>query len=127
MTNTKPPDQLFKTGIDLFNAHEFFACHEILEELWQGLSGDEKRFTQAIIQIAVAYHHLERGNGAGAGRLLARALDKLDPAARQCRLAGSFNTAQLLDHVRKQHAYLTSLPDGELLDPVQIIPPVLGS
>ncbi len=37
----------------------------------------EKRFLQAIIQVAAAFHHLDRHNPAGAASLLRRALTKL--------------------------------------------------
>jgi predicted metal-dependent hydrolase len=39
----------------------------------------EKAFLQALIQIAAAFHHLQRGNLAGAASLLQAALWRLGP------------------------------------------------
>ena len=47
-------------GIDLYNACEFHAAHDAWEERWMGAVGpQEKLFLQAMIQSAVAFHHLE--------------------------------------------------------------------
>lgn len=45
----------------------------MLEELWQELRGPARDFFQGLVQWAVAFHHLSRGNRAGARSLLARA------------------------------------------------------
>ena len=46
-------------GIDLYNAGEFHAAHDAWEERWMGEVGPkEKLFLQAMIQSAVAFHHL---------------------------------------------------------------------
>ena len=64
------PSQRLREGIGLFNRGEFFACHEVLEAEWLEASGDQKTFLQGLIQIAVAFYHLRRGNFVGASRLL---------------------------------------------------------
>ena len=49
-------------GIDLYNAGEFHAAHDVWEDRWMGEVGPrEKLFLQAMIQSAVAFHHLEIG------------------------------------------------------------------
>src|SRR3712207_9138624 len=49
-------------GIDLYNAGEFHAAHDAWEERWMGEVGPkEKLFLQAMIQSAVAFHHLDIG------------------------------------------------------------------
>ena len=49
-------------GIDLYNVGEFHAAHDVWEERWMGEVGaQEKLFLQAMIQSAVAFHHLEIG------------------------------------------------------------------
>ena len=40
-------------------------------------SGEERVFLQGLIQVAVAFHHLRRGNLTGAARLLRAGVDKL--------------------------------------------------
>lgn len=69
-------DELRK-GILLFNAGEFFACHEVLEEAWVQERGPRKLFLQALIHIAVGLYHSQRGNPAGADGQLSKALRKL--------------------------------------------------
>ena len=65
-------------GVEQFNAGELFACHEILEELWQAAPlGEERVFLQALIQAAAALHHFRQGNLKGAASLAQRAIFKL--------------------------------------------------
>ena len=67
-------------GIALFNAHRFWHAHEAWEELWLVSSGDEKQFLQGLIQLAAAYHHVQRGTSPrGAVRLFDAALKRLEP------------------------------------------------
>jgi uncharacterized protein len=70
-------------GIALFNSGRFFECHEALEDVWRELRGDERRWMQGIIQVAVALHHYSTGNLAGARSLFARADNKLSDAPAQ--------------------------------------------
>lgn len=70
---------LYESGIDLFNAGQFFECHEEWEQLWLRAEGDEKRFYQGLIQAAVAILHAQRGNLEGARKLYRKASSKLDP------------------------------------------------
>ena len=69
----------FQEGIDLFNAGQFFECHEAWEHVWNRTEGDEKLAIKGLIQAAVAILHLERGNYQGAETLYAKARAKLDP------------------------------------------------
>jgi len=62
-------DDRFARGVELFNRAEYFDAHEVWEELWMDCAASERRFVQALIQAAVALHHFERGNQAGAARL----------------------------------------------------------
>ncbi|MBI1765543.1 MAG: DUF309 domain-containing protein [Acidobacteria bacterium] len=70
-----PPQYLH--GLALFNAGEFYECHEVLEELWQQAAGDERQLLHALIQAAAAFHHFQRGNFKGAIGVQQRALTKL--------------------------------------------------
>ncbi len=56
-------------GLQLFNEREFFACHDVLEELWTDVIGEEKEFYQGLIQAAVALFHFENTNLGGAARM----------------------------------------------------------
>ena len=64
-------------GLACYHRGEFFVAHEHWETVWLTLRQPEKDFLQALIQVAAAFHHLERSNLAGARSLLARALRRL--------------------------------------------------
>lgn len=61
--------ELLAKGIAEFNAQEYFDCHETLEELWKDYAKPDREAIQGIIQIAVGYYHLKRGNYKGALKL----------------------------------------------------------
>jgi predicted metal-dependent hydrolase len=64
-------------GIDLYNAGEFHAAHDAWEERWMGEVGpNEKLFLQAMIQSAVAFHHLDIGRPGAARQMYLRAKEK---------------------------------------------------
>src|SRR5438270_2613676 len=66
-------------GIDLYNAGEFHAAHDAWEERWLGAVGPaEKLFLQAMIQSAVAFHHLQIGRPGAARQMYTRAKEKFD-------------------------------------------------
>ena len=74
---TENQKKRFLEGIELFNRGQFFDCHEALEEVWLESSGEQKKFLQGLIQVAVALHHLRNGNRVGAARLLEAGIEKL--------------------------------------------------
>jgi uncharacterized protein len=64
-------------GIDLFNEGEFHAAHDAWEDRWMGEVGPaEKLFLQAMIQSAVAFHHLEIGRPGASRRMYQMAKEK---------------------------------------------------
>ncbi len=56
---------------------DYYQCHDVLEELWLG-EGREAYY-QGLLQVAVGLYHLQNDNRNGAVKLLASALDKLEP------------------------------------------------
>ena len=62
-------DERFLRAIELFDAGEFFACHDVLEDLWSETYSDERDFLQGLIHAAVALHHFEGGNLGGARKM----------------------------------------------------------
>jgi len=64
-------------AVDLFNAAEWYACHDGFEELWHETVGPMRPVLQGILQIAVAHLHLERANLRGATILLGEGLGRL--------------------------------------------------
>ena len=105
-------------AVRLFNAGEWYACHDGFEELWHETQGPCRRTLQGILQIAVAHHHLDRGNQRGAMVLLGEGLGRLQGAG-----AVQFNLA--LDPLREiardrllalhENRSLTDLPLPKLI------------
>ena len=95
--------EAYRRGIALFNRAHFYEAHEVLEDVWRAAHGAEKRFLQALIQLAVGLHHYSTGNLAGARSLLARGGRKLAeyPAA-----YGGIHVGKLRAAVRKWEAAL---------------------
>jgi predicted metal-dependent hydrolase len=64
-------------AIGLFNAADWYACHDLLEELWHETAGPMRPVLQGILQIAVAELHLEKANLRGATMLMGEGLGRL--------------------------------------------------
>ena len=72
-------------GVAQFNRGFYFECHETLEEMWSDLRGSSRDFFQGLIQVSVGFHHLGRGNRAGALKTFTRALGRFESyPARYC-------------------------------------------
>jgi len=56
-------------AVGLFNDGQHLAAHELFEELWEAGEGGDADFYKGLIQAAIALHHLEDGNAAGATKL----------------------------------------------------------
>lgn len=72
-------------GIELFNAGEYFEAHEALENAWRAEPGPIRELYQGILQVAVTYLHIQRGNYGGATKVAARCQLKLDKWPATCR------------------------------------------
>lgn len=79
----------------LFDAGEFFACHEFLEEVWKRSAGAERAFLQGLIQAAAAYHKLGQGGRPGYEYLLGRARLNLAKAPPERRAWAELFAAEL--------------------------------
>ncbi|HUN60099.1 MAG TPA: DUF309 domain-containing protein [Candidatus Binataceae bacterium] len=75
---------LLARGVGLFNDGEYFACHEVWEELWKRSEGEERAALQGLIQVAVAILHAERGNYRGAQSVYRKAMRNLELASEDC-------------------------------------------
>jgi len=71
---TLPPGVL--EGVRLFNARQFYECHEEIEHEWHAERGPIRRLYQGILQIGVGFHHARSGNHRGAILLLTDGIDK---------------------------------------------------
>ncbi|TAM62280.1 DUF309 domain-containing protein [bacterium] len=62
----------------LWNGERYFEAHEVLEERWHRTGDPQER---ALIQCAAALLHLQRGNLAGAAKLLRAAAQPIGELA----------------------------------------------
>jgi predicted metal-dependent hydrolase len=72
-------------GLELFNAREYFEAHEALETAWREEAGPVRELYRGILQVAVAYLHIQRGNYVGARKMFRRCRPWLDPFPDDCR------------------------------------------
>src|SRR6187549_3637170 len=86
-------DPRIDEGIRLFNAGEYFSCHDVLEDFWGELSCPEKPFFQGLIQATVALYHFEEGNLGGARRMACSCFMYLRPFTPTC---GGIDVERLL-------------------------------
>lgn len=115
-------DPRFDEAIRLFNAREFFACHDVLEEIWSETLED-REFYQGLIHAAVALFHFGEGNFGGARKMAGSTLRYLTPYQPSCR---GVDVARLLEDfgacvaelVRPHSAYPTELQLDDSLIPV---------
>lgn len=70
-------DPRLAEAIALFNASDWYSCHDGFEALWHETAGAMRPVLQGILQIAVAELHLERGNLRGATILMGEGLGRL--------------------------------------------------
>jgi hypothetical protein len=111
-------------GIDLYNEREFHAAHDAWEDRWRDDVGpQEKLFLQAMIQSAVAFHHLEIGRPGAARRMYQMAKEKFARLGVE-----SFMSLDLKDYqmqLDRALSWLTSGPDPREIVPPAIEPPVI--
>lgn len=109
-------------GIDLYNAGEFHAAHDAWEERWMGEVGPkEKLFLQAMIQSAVAFHHLDIGRPGAARQMYLRAKEKFALLGRQVFMSLDLDDYQA--QLDSALSWLLSVPDPRELSMPEITPP----
>lgn len=104
-------------AIELFNSEEFFACHDVLEEIWSETLDESRDFYQGLIHAAVALFHLTEGNFGGARKMYDSTIRYLAPYGdefhnldlKQFRLQFTFCFQPLLNYTREY-------PHGLIID-----------
>lgn len=66
-----------RAGVEAFNRGDYFEQHELFEQAWLEESRPIRDFYQGLLQIGVAFYHIQRGNWAGAIKLFRRGLPRL--------------------------------------------------
>ncbi len=97
-------------GLRLLNDGEYYEAHELLEEAWMEAEQLEGYLYRSLLQIAVAYLQVERGNHPGAVKMLLRLRQWLAPLPDRCR---GIDVAELKANVREFGEALEQAgPDG---------------
>jgi predicted metal-dependent hydrolase len=72
-------------GLKLFNQKRFFEAHEELEDAWRNETGPIRELYRGILQAAVVYLHITRGNYNGAVKVHERCVKWLNHWPDICR------------------------------------------
>ncbi len=111
-------------GIDLYNVGEFHAAHDAWEDRWMGEVGaDEKLFLQAMIQSAVAFHHLQIGRPGAARQMYVRAKEKFERLGKKVYLSLDIDNYQA--ELDRALSWLLTVPDPRELTPPELEPPTI--
>jgi hypothetical protein len=71
-------------GIEQFNSHAFYRCHDSIEAVWVAEQGDVRFMYQGLLQISVGFYHIQHNNLRGAAKIMARGKGKLLPFLPGC-------------------------------------------
>ena len=114
---------LARLGIQLFNRQEFFKAHEALETAWKEEKGPIRDLYRGILQVAVGYYHIQRGNITGARKMFKLCRGWLDPFPGRCR---GVNLAQLIEDYQAVESRLDRL-ESESAGALEniVFPPIL--
>lgn len=111
-------------GIDLYNAGEYHAAHDAWEERWMGpVAPDEKLFLQAMIQSAVAFHHLQIGRPGAARRMYVMAKEKF--ARLKQPVFMSLDLEEYQAQLDRALSWLLSVSDPREIEQPVIVPPII--
>ncbi len=118
------PDEA-REAIALFNAGEYYKQHDALEALWAATESPVRELYRAILQIGIAYYHVEGGNWRGALKMLDRGLRWADWVPEECQ---GVNVAALRENARRLRRTIAEAgPEGldtidrALLTPVPML------
>lgn len=103
------PRQVIR-GLELFNQGEYFEAHEELEIAWREETGPVRELYRGILQVAVAYLHILRGNYNGAVKMFRHTRTWLGPFPDTCR--GIDLAGLRADYFRVEAELLRYGPEG---------------
>ena len=110
-------------GLEEFNRGEYFEAHESLETAWMEEQGQGRELYRAILQVAVAYYQIRRGNYKGAAKMFLRLRQWIDPLPEVCQGVEVGKLRQEAEEVRQELMRLgpkgIAQFDADLLRPVR--------
>ncbi len=110
-TCLEPLSILAESGIKKFNRGAYYACHDDLEEAWRQDDGPGRDLYRGILQVAIAYYQIERGNFRGAMKMLLRLRQWLDPLPPICR---GVNVGKLQQEAQAVQVALVALGEEQI-------------
>ena len=97
----KAPDSGLGRGLELIRDGEYFAAHEVLEDVWRAAPAEERDFFQGLVHVAVAWYQAGRGRRIGTERQLEKAIRRLEPFAPAHR---GVEISRLIAQLKELHA-----------------------
>jgi predicted metal-dependent hydrolase len=107
------PSELAIRGLEAFQQGHYFESHEYLEHAWNEDNSAARDVYKAVLQVAVAYLQIERGNYQGAIKMFLRARQWLNPLPDRCR---GIDIAQLRVDAQAVHQALLDLGPENLAE-----------
>ena len=104
-----------RRGLEQLNREEFFEAHETLEHAWIAEAGPGRELLRSLIQVAVAFLQVERGNQRGAQKMLLRVRQWLDPLPSPCRGVDVASLRSQMEALRQ------ALGRPEASDPAELV------
>jgi len=99
-----------EVGFRLFDQGAYYRAHDHLETAWQDTPGPHGDLYQGVLQIGIAYYHIERGKYRGALKMFQRGQVNLEPLQEQTL---GLNVKQLRYEARQVEKLLRKLgPEG---------------
>jgi CheY-like chemotaxis protein len=95
-----PLPEAARRGLEEFNAGQYFECHETLEHLWLAETRPVRDVYRAVLQVAIAYHHVLKDNPTGALKMFARSKQWFNRLPARCQgvdLAGLLADAEVVE------------------------------
>jgi uncharacterized protein len=77
----KPENPTLERGLALIRCGEYFAAHEVLEDVWRAAEPAERDFYQGLVHVAVAWYQAGRKRPVATSRQLEKAIRRLTPYA----------------------------------------------
>ncbi|HLE53165.1 MAG TPA: DUF309 domain-containing protein [Anaerolineales bacterium] len=109
----EPLSPMAVRGLEEFNRGEYFEAHESLEAAWKADNSSGRELYQAVLQVAVAYYQILRGNYSGAAKMFLRLRQWIDPLPDYCR---GVHVANLRAEAQAVHQELLRLGPERIAD-----------
>jgi len=93
-------------GLECFNRGQYFEAHEHLETAWRAETAPIRELYRGVLQVGVAYYHIQRGNYTGALKLFQHCREWLAPFPDVCQ---GIDLAYLRQSVAQAEAELLRL------------------